>query len=171
MLIAGRGFAPLPALARVRRTSIFAAAAPCRWSSIALAMAPGWPRAVPRPATWIWILAGGMLGAAIPTTAFVAGIGLIGPSRAAILMTIEPLVGVDVAALLLGEQPTELQLIGGAAVLVGGDRAAGHAHATCRPRWRRPAGLKVGGRAAAAILGAAPWAATARPGARLADRF
>jgi len=47
----------------------------------------------------------------------VAGIGLIGPSKAAILMTIEPLVGIAVAARLLGEQPTALQILGGAAVL------------------------------------------------------
>jgi len=69
------------------------------------------------PAAWIWILAGGIAGAAIPTTAFLLGIGLIGPSRAAILMTIEPLVGVTLAALLLGERPSVVQLVGGFAVL------------------------------------------------------
>jgi drug/metabolite transporter (DMT)-like permease len=70
------------------------------------------------PEAWIWILVGGTLGAAIPTVAFIAGIAMIGPSRAAILMTIEPLVGVTLAALLLGEQPAPVQLIGGACVLV-----------------------------------------------------
>ena len=48
---------------------------------------------------------------------FLTGIGLIGPSRAAILMTIEPLVGVTIAALLLGERPTPIQVVGGVAVL------------------------------------------------------
>ncbi|MDQ3938858.1 MAG: DMT family transporter [Chloroflexota bacterium] len=67
---------------------------------------------------WPWILAGGVAGAAIPTTAFLAGIGMIGPSRAAILMTFEPVVGVALAGALLGEQPAPLQLVGGAAVLV-----------------------------------------------------
>jgi drug/metabolite transporter (DMT)-like permease len=71
-----------------------------------------------QPQAWIWILAGAVTGAAIPTTAFIAGIGLIGPSRAAILMTIEPLVGVTIAALLLGEQPSPVQIVGGVAVIV-----------------------------------------------------
>ena len=66
---------------------------------------------------WIWILAAGLTGAAIPTTLFVAGIGLVGPSRAAILMTIEPLVGVTLAVALLGERPSILQVIGGAMVI------------------------------------------------------
>ncbi len=69
------------------------------------------------PAAWPWILAAGITGAAIPTTAFLAGLGIIGPSRAAILMTIEPLVGVTLAVLLLGEEPSVTQLIGGVAVL------------------------------------------------------
>ncbi|HWH23410.1 MAG TPA: EamA family transporter, partial [Candidatus Limnocylindria bacterium] len=62
-------------------------------------------------------LAGGLAGAAVPTTAFIAGIGMIGPARAAILMTFEPVVGVLLAGMLLGEHPSELQLLGGAAVL------------------------------------------------------
>jgi drug/metabolite transporter (DMT)-like permease len=43
---------------------------------------------------------------------------MIGPSRAAIMMTVEPLVGVALAAMFLGERPSIIQLIGGAAVLV-----------------------------------------------------
>ncbi|HSH21962.1 MAG TPA: DMT family transporter [Candidatus Caenarcaniphilales bacterium] len=67
--------------------------------------------------SWVWLVAGGVAGAAIPTTALLAGMGLIGPSRAAILMTFEPVVGVALAAVLLGEQPVPLQLVGGACVL------------------------------------------------------
>ena len=63
-------------------------------------------------------VSGGIAGAAIPTTAFVTGIGIIGPSRAAIMMTIEPLVAIVIAALFLGEHPVPIQIIGGAAVLV-----------------------------------------------------
>jgi drug/metabolite transporter (DMT)-like permease len=116
ILIAGRGFAPLAA-PRIATYVLFAAAA----IALVLAMLTGdfAGLAVPlhEPQAWTWILLGGITGAAIPTTAFLAGIGLIGPSRAAILMTIEPLVGVTVAALLLGEHPTLLQIVGGAAVL------------------------------------------------------
>jgi len=116
ILIAGRGFGSLPA-ARVATYAIFAAGA----LALVLALLGGDTAglAVPfhEPAAWIWILAGGIAGAAIPTTAFLLGIGLIGPSRAAILMTIEPLVGVTLAALLLGERPSVVQLVGGFAVL------------------------------------------------------
>jgi len=66
---------------------------------------------------WVWLVAGGVIGAAIPTTALLAGMGIIGPSRTAILMTFEPVIGVALAAALLGEQPVPLQLVGGAAVL------------------------------------------------------
>lgn len=118
VLICGRGFSPLPSL-HVSVFVIFGAAA----LSVPLALVGGDLAGLLVPlqdsASWIWVLAGGLLGAAIPTVAFVSGIGRIGPSRAAILMTIEPLVGVTIAALLLGEQPTALQLMGGLAVLVG----------------------------------------------------
>lgn len=70
------------------------------------------------PQAWVWIALGGLIGAAVPTTAMLAGLGLIGPTRTAILMTFEPVVGVALAGLLLAEQPSLLQLVGGAAVLI-----------------------------------------------------
>ena len=42
-------------------------------------------------------------------------------------MTFEPLVGVTLAGLLLGEQPVPLQLVGGAAVVVAAVRAPNNA--------------------------------------------
>lgn len=116
ILIAGRGFRPMPNL----HVSTFVIAMAVVLS-VPLAILAGQSSGllVPfqQPETWIWVLAAGITGAAIPTTAFVTGIGLIGPSRAAILMTIEPLVGVTLAALLLGEQPSLVQIVGGLAVL------------------------------------------------------
>lgn len=63
------------------------------------------------------VLAAGLIGAAIPTLAFITGIRLLGAPRAAILATLEPVVGVALAAWLLGEQPAILQLVGGALIL------------------------------------------------------
>jgi drug/metabolite transporter, DME family len=118
VLIAGRGFKPMTNL----HVSTFVIAAALVVSA-PLALIAGDLAGLLRPLSdthpWPWILAGGLIGAAIPTTAFITGIGIIGPSRAAILMTIEPLVGVALAALLLNEQPTIVQLVGGAAVLAG----------------------------------------------------
>ena len=69
------------------------------------------------PALWPWIAAASVTGAAIPTTALLVGIRSIGASRAAILMTLEPVIAVGLAAVFLGEHPVPLQLVGGAAVL------------------------------------------------------
>lgn len=115
-LVAGRGFGPRPA-ASVATYAIFAAAVLAFILALASGDTAGLAVPLHEPTAWIWILAGGIAGAAIPTTAFLVGIGLIGPSRAAILMTIEPLVGVAIAAALLGERPNVVQLIGGVAVL------------------------------------------------------
>ena len=117
VLMVGRGFDPLPA-PKVAIAALLAAGV----VAFALAIVVGDISGLTAPLTsgesWVWILAGGITGAAIPTTAFIAGIGLIGPSRAAIMMTVEPLVGVALAAILLGERPVPIQLLGGAAVLV-----------------------------------------------------
>jgi drug/metabolite transporter (DMT)-like permease len=79
------------------------------------------------------VLLAGFIGAAIPTLCFITGIRLLGAPRAAILATLEPVVGVALAAWLLGEQPALLQLVGGALILVaavllqvGGTTAADH---------------------------------------------
>jgi drug/metabolite transporter (DMT)-like permease len=116
ILISGRGWAPMPNL-HVSTIVVGMAAVVALPLTILAGDLGGLLKPFEQPEAWVWILLGGITGAAIPTTAFITGIGLIGPSRAAILMTIEPLVGVTIAALFLGEQPTIVQLIGGAAVL------------------------------------------------------
>jgi drug/metabolite transporter (DMT)-like permease len=120
ILIAGKGFAPLPPV-QVGAFVVFVAGALALLLALVTADFAGLLvplNSIQSADAWIWILAGGLTGAAIPTTAFIAGIGMIGPSRAAILMTIEPLVGVLLAGLFLGERPSPIQLAGGAAVLV-----------------------------------------------------
>ena len=133
-LISGRGWSPMPNL----HVSTFTIAAALFLSlPLTLLAGQGADLLVPfqQPGAWIWILAGAITGAAIPTTAFITGIGLIGPSRAAILMTIEPLVGVSIAAFLLGEEPSVIQIVGGAAVLVA---------AAILQVWPRTSALPVG---------------------------
>ncbi|MDL2335577.1 MAG: EamA family transporter [Chloroflexota bacterium] len=115
-LIAGRGFEPIPA-ARTATYAIVAAGILALVLTIVDGDLAGLALPLHSADAWLWILAGGIIGAAIPTTALLVGIGIIGPSRAAILMTIEPLVGVTIAAILLGERPTLIQIVGGVAVL------------------------------------------------------
>lgn len=67
----------------------------------------------------LWpVLMAGIIGAGIPTVSYITGIRLLGPSRAVILATLEPVIGVALAAWLLAEQPTVVQLVGGALILV-----------------------------------------------------
>ncbi|MGI8998129.1 MAG: DMT family transporter [Candidatus Limnocylindria bacterium] len=64
------------------------------------------------------VLLAGFIGAAIPTLCFITGIRLLGAPRAAIMATLEPVIGVALAAWLLNEQPALAQLAGGALILV-----------------------------------------------------
>ena len=59
----------------------------------------------------------GVVGAGVPTLAFITGIRRLGPSQAAIIATLEPVIGVGLAAWLLAEQPAPIQLVGGALIL------------------------------------------------------
>ncbi|MEP7081448.1 MAG: DMT family transporter [Chloroflexota bacterium] len=78
------------------------------------------PLAAPLSSTAaLWPVAvAGVVGAGVPTVAYITGIRMLGPSRAAILATLEPVVGVALAAWLLGELPTIVQLVGGLLILV-----------------------------------------------------
>jgi len=59
----------------------------------------------------------GVVGAGIPTMAWIMGIRILGAPRAAIISTLEPVVGVALAALVLAEIPTPLQVVGGACIV------------------------------------------------------
>jgi drug/metabolite transporter (DMT)-like permease len=63
------------------------------------------------------VLFTGVFAAAVPSLLFLTGIRLIGGLRAGILMLIEPVVGVALAAVLLNEGLQPVQLLGGAAIL------------------------------------------------------
>lgn len=59
----------------------------------------------------------GLFAAAIPSILFLTGIRRIGGTRAGILMLFEPVVGVALAAVLLGESIAPVQILGGVAIL------------------------------------------------------
>lgn len=62
-------------------------------------------------------LLAGIAGAGIPSVLLLVGIRAIGGTRSGILMLLEPLVGVSLAALLLHEALLPIQAVGGAAIL------------------------------------------------------
>ena len=89
----------------------------CRWRS---SRGQGSDLLLPfqQPEAWVWILAGAHHRRSHPDDCVHHRHRPDRAQPAAILMTIEPLVGVTIAALFLREQPSLIQLIGGAAVLV-----------------------------------------------------
>lgn len=91
---------------------------------LAVALVVGQLGAIGQPlagvdALWPVALAG-IIGAGIPTLSYILGIRRLGAPRAAILATFEPVVGVTLAALLLSEQPTLVQAIGGVLIIGAG---------------------------------------------------
>ena len=75
---------------------------------------------VPRdPTTLTVLVALGVTSTAIPVTLFLLGVQWIGPAKASIFATIEPLITVTLAAVFLSERLLPLQLVGGALILAG----------------------------------------------------
>ena len=121
-LVAARGFRSVPS---------FQAATLIRWAALLVyvvlviplvVVTGGGPElgsAVTVAEAWTLVLLAASLGAAVPAVALVIGYRRIGSVRGAILMLFEPVVGVALAALLLGERPAPLQLVGGLLVLAG----------------------------------------------------
>jgi drug/metabolite transporter (DMT)-like permease len=63
------------------------------------------------------VVRAGIVGAGVPSVLLLVGIRAIGGTRAGIVMLIEPLVGVTLAAVLLHEALLPIQVAGGAAIL------------------------------------------------------
>ena len=67
---------------------------------------------------WLAIGAVALFSTVIATTFFLAGLERLGPSRAAILATVEPIVTLILATLVLHDPPLWFQVVGGALILV-----------------------------------------------------
>ncbi|MEX0626775.1 MAG: DMT family transporter [Chloroflexota bacterium] len=69
----------------------------------------------------LWpVLVAGLVGAGLATVCFIAGIRMLGAPRATILATLEPVVGIALAAFLFGALPTPPQVAGGALIIAAG---------------------------------------------------
>ena len=84
-------------------------------TAMALVLQPQLPS---RPAAWLALVGVAMIGTVLAVTAFFAALALLGPSDTAIVSTVEPVVSVGLAAAVLGERLSPLQLLGGLAVLL-----------------------------------------------------
>jgi len=68
-------------------------------------------------AGWAAVVAIALVCTVLAVGAFVAGLARVGPARASILSTVEPVVTIALAALVLGEAISPVQLLGGALIL------------------------------------------------------
>ena len=71
----------------------------------------------PSPWAWASLLALGSLCTVVPIRAFLAGMQRIGPGRAAVLSSVEVIITIILAVVLLGE-PVSLRQVGGAALIL-----------------------------------------------------
>ncbi|MDT4847342.1 carboxylate/amino acid/amine transporter [compost metagenome] len=85
----------------------FAVAALCQGAALP-STAPAW-----------WATLGlALFATLVPVSAFLAGSPRVGPSSAATLSTLEPVVAVTIAVLFMGERMTSGMLVGGAMVML-----------------------------------------------------
>jgi len=116
VLAARHGFARVPGaqaafLTMAGATAIYVVLA------VVLAQAASLLQPLDSAAAFWPVLLTGVIGASLPTFLYITGIRRLGAPRAAILSTFEPVVGVALAAILLGERPGPLQLVGGALIV------------------------------------------------------
>jgi len=105
----------LPGIPPVSATATIVTAAAIVWSGFAGATGQ---LAVSWTPSRLALLAGFVVvGTTIPILAFILGLRLVGPSRAAILSTFEPASSVLLAVLILGESANPIQYLGGAFIL------------------------------------------------------
>jgi drug/metabolite transporter (DMT)-like permease len=69
------------------------------------------------PVGWLWLAAIAVVSTVLPISTFFAGLAQVGPSSAAILSTLEPVVTVGLAYLAFSEALSAVQLAGAALVL------------------------------------------------------
>lgn len=106
---------------RVRGVGPFAAAATVMSAgavvlgALALLTRPQLPTA---PTAWLALAGVALVGGVLAVSTFFAALALLGPTDTSVVSTVEPVVSIGVAALLLGERLGPVQLAGGAGVLI-----------------------------------------------------
>ena len=121
IVVGARELGGVDALASTTVVCLAAAAA------VAAAMPFHAPRFPVNAVGWAATAAIGVVCTVLAILAFFAGLKAVGPSRAAIVSTLEPVVTVLLAWIVLGETLSAMQLVGGTLVLGSATRLASHA--------------------------------------------
>lgn len=85
------------------------------YGTLAVVTGPQLPTA---PSAWAALVGVALIGTVVAVTAFFAALALLGPADTAVVSTVEPVVSIAAAALVLGERLGPLQLAGGVLVLL-----------------------------------------------------
>ena len=88
------------------------------WLAALITERPVLPAQIP-PDAWFGLVGVGVVAGAVAVQAFYAGARRIGAAQASLVSTIEPVYTITLAALLLGETLTPIQLGGGMLVIIG----------------------------------------------------
>lgn len=105
----------IPAAGAIPAATVVMLAAGAVNGGIAFSLGPVWPQT---PQTWAVILGIALLSTAFAVVGFFAGVKRIGAADGATLSTLEPVVTIALAALLLDETIGPWQLAGGALILI-----------------------------------------------------
>ena len=76
------------------------------------------PRLPSEPTAWLALVGIALIGTVVAVATFFAALALLGPSDTAVISTVEPVISIAVAALVLSERLRPLQLAGGVVVLL-----------------------------------------------------
>jgi len=95
-------------------STVVIASAAAVFVAAALARGPAWPQTA---SGWLAVLAIALVSTVGAITLYFAGLERVGPTRAATLSTLEPVVTVTLAALVLGEAIAPVQIAGGVLIL------------------------------------------------------
>lgn len=112
ILIGSRSIVAVDAVAC--STVVLATAAVC-CLVLTASKGPQWPQSA---IAWAAVVGVAVFGTAVAIAAFVVGLRRVGPTQAAVLSTLEPVVTVTLGIGFLGEQPTVSAVVGGGFILL-----------------------------------------------------
>ncbi|MCE7945971.1 MAG: DMT family transporter [Chloroflexi bacterium CFX4] len=98
----------------LQSTTVVLSAAACTYGVINLLQGAAFPQTADG---WLAIAAIALISTVLAVLTFFAGMARVGPTNAALLSTVEPVVSLLLAAVLLGQTPTLLRLFGGVLIL------------------------------------------------------
>ena len=76
------------------------------------------PQLPTQPEAWLALAGVAVVGGVLAVTSFFAALALLGPADTAVVSTVEPVISIAVAAVVLGERLGPVQVVGGVVVLL-----------------------------------------------------